>query len=288
MAGRFAIALLSSALAAAVAADDIVSLGKQKAAASRLQWDVREAGHPILGPIQFATLKTPIATAAGGARTSSNIYLSCERNTGKMAIELANGTRPDDPGGLKPKRLPRLTCNTFADGKPLAEPIDATWTVNELGDAMARGFWPSALRDCLSIVVSEELVLPPGSAQPTARVEFEITPYARELDRVFATCGEPTVYASAPTSPAAPSIAAGAKPAAVNNGNGWSTVRLTASGRTNVRQKPTVRSALVIRLYPGDIVLVQKSAGEWWHAKSRPNSRFVFEGYIRRDRVVSH
>src|SRR5207244_3761678 len=40
--------------------DLVVSIGKQRAAASPLQWDIREATHPRLGLIRFAFLKIPI------------------------------------------------------------------------------------------------------------------------------------------------------------------------------------------------------------------------------------
>ena len=285
MKGFAAIALLAAG--AAQAQSPVIALGKQRAASSPLQWEVREAGHPALGPIVFAMLKAPVSTVAGGAKVSSNVYLSCERSTAKIAIELANGTRPDDPGGLKPKRMPRLTCNTLgvSDGKPAAEPIAAQWTVNALGDAMTRGLWPSALRDCASIGVSEELVLPAGSPRETAQVEFEIPTYARELDTVFARCGEPTAYplvADAP--PPAPAKPPAADPA--SQGNGWVAARVVSEGHTNVRAKPDVRSAVVIRLDPGDIVLVRKAGGDWWQAKARAKAKVPFDGYIRRDRLV--
>ena len=53
-----------------------------------------------------------------------------------------------------------------------------------------------------------------------------------------------------------------------------------------MRARPDIRSPLVIRLDPGDIVLVQKDDSEWWHAKSRPGAKHPFDGYIRRDRLV--
>jgi hypothetical protein len=294
--GAAALATLLALGAGAHAQSPVVALGKERAAASKLQWDVREAGHPTLGPIVFAMLKTPIATAVGANRISSNIYLSCERSTAKIAIELANGTRPDDPGGLKAKTPPRLTCSTVGvNDKPASEAIAANWIANPLGDVMARGMWPSSLRDCASIGVSEELVLPPGWGRESARVEFEIAPYARELDAVFARCGEPTAYplpgespagavarAAPPSAKAAPAVDAAAPQA----GGGWATARVVAEGRTNVRAKPNLHSALVIRLDPGDVVLIQRSAAEWLRAKSQPRAKVPFEGYIRRDRLV--
>ena len=251
----------------------VADAGKQRAAALALPWQVREAAHPVLGPIVFAMLSKPVLTAAGSGRVSSNVYVSCERSTAKMAIELAHGTRPDDPGGLKPKTMPRLTCIAPNGGKP--EEIEARWTANELGDVMARGLWPSTLRACATIGISQEVVVPAGWGVPAARVQFEIGPYARELEAVFARCGEPTAWPAqvAPPKPVAP------KPE-------WITARVTSEGHTNVRAKPNVRSALVIRLDPGDIVLVQRASGDWWRAQSRPGARHAFEGYIRRDRLV--
>jgi hypothetical protein len=297
----FAMVALSAASFGAWPQSPVVALGKQRAAASPLQWEVREAGHPVLGPIVFAFLKTPVSTPAGSAKVSSNIYVSCERSTAKIAIELANGMRPDDPGGLKPRTMPRLTCNTLGlnDGKPASEPIAAQWTANALGDVMARGLWPSALRDCASIGVSENLALPPDAGRETAHVELEITPYARELDAVFARCGEPTAWpyvaeastAARDASPAAapPPAASEARPkpsSAAVASNGWITARVVSEGHTNVRAAPSVRAALVIRLDPGDIVLVQKGEGDWYRAKSRSKARIAFEGFIRRDRLV--
>jgi len=89
MAGMLRVlALLGLASLPALAEDLVVTLGKQRGAASPLQWEVREAGHPLLGPIRFAFLKAPVTTAVGDQKISSNIYLSCETTTRKMAVEL--------------------------------------------------------------------------------------------------------------------------------------------------------------------------------------------------------
>lgn len=281
LAMRAAASFASMAIAAAFAQTPVAELGKQRAAALALPWQVREAAHPALGPIVFAMLSKPVSTPAGSGRVSSNVYVSCERGTAKMAIELAHGTRPDDPSGLKPKAMPRLTCIAPGDARP--EEIEARWTANELGDVMARGLWPSALRACASIGISQEVLLPAGWGPQAARVQLEISPYARELDAVFARCGEPTAYPAqtAPQAPAAPP----ARPAAAPS-HEWITARVTSDGHTNVRARPDIRSPLVIRLDPGDIVLVQKSTGDWWRSQSRPGARKAFEGYIRRDRLV--
>lgn len=274
---------------AALAQTPIAEMGKQRAAAAGQQWELREAAHPTLGPIVFAILARPLSTTAAGRAISSNVYVSCERTTAKIAIELVNGRRPDDPMGLKPRSLPKLTCNTLdAKGAALAEPIAANWNVNELGDVMARGLWPSSLRACASIGVIEELALPADWGRDSARVELEIAPYAPELDSVFARCGEPSAYPmtakAVAKSPAVP--AATPEPTAQpDNAPAWTTARTIPEGHTNVRAKPDIRSQVVIRLDPGDIVLVRKGDAEWWHARSRPNARNPFDGFIRRDRL---
>lgn len=269
------------ACALASAQTPIAELGKQRASASGEQWDVREAGHPTLGPIVFAILAKPVATRVGANSISSNVYVSCERTTAKIAIELVNGRRADDPLGLKPKTLPRLTCNTLdANGAAISEPLSASWTVNELGDAMARGLWPSSLRACASIGIAQDLSLPRDWGRDSAHVDIEISPYARQLDAVFARCGEPAAYSSVPQE------AAKAPRARTVEAPSWTTARTIPEGRTNVRARPDIKSALVIRLDPGDIVLVQRSEAEWWRAKSRPSARNAFEGYIRSDRLA--
>jgi hypothetical protein len=121
---------------------------------------------------------------------------------------------------------------------------------------------------------------------------MEIAPYARELDRVFSRCGEPSAWpleaAPPPAAKAAPAPQPppAVQPAPATAANGWITARVVADGRTNVRARPDIRSALVIRLDPGDVILVQRSETDWWHARSRPGARVPFEGYIRRDRLA--
>jgi len=298
-----AIAIGAACVFGASAQTPVAELGKQRAAASSQQWELREAGHPTLGPIVFAILARPVSTPVGAHSISSNVYVSCERTTGKIAIELVNGRRADDPLGLKPKTLPRLTCNTLdSNGAAISEPLSANWNVNELGDVMARGLWPSSLRACASIGIAENLSLPPEWGRDSARIDIEIAPYSRELDSVFARCGEPAVYSplaagSVAPAPIAPKAAAPAPNAVARNpvtprsgaksteALPWSTARTIPEGHTNVRAKADIKSALVIRLDPGDIVLVQKSDADWWHARSRPAARNPFEGYIRRDRL---
>lgn len=64
----------------------------------------------------------------------------------------------------------------------------------------------------------------------------------------------------------------------------WQTARVLPSGRTNVRAGPSLQSAIVVELDPGAIVLVQKTASEWWRAK--PSAGAAYDGYIRQDRLV--
>src|SRR6185369_10452244 len=138
----FAIVIACSLAAAAWAEDPLARLGMQRAAASPFQWDVGDASHPVLGPIRFAVLTKPVATPVGRNRVSSNIYVSCERNARRIAIELANSKAPDDPGGFSPKTMPRLTCNGVDAAMPdrtTGETLHASWSVNEVGDALARG-----------------------------------------------------------------------------------------------------------------------------------------------------
>ena len=181
-----------------------ITLGKQRAASSTLIWEQGESTHPVLGPITFAMIKNPILTRAGGVQVSSRAYVSCERTTRRIAIELANARGAEDTGGLKPKTMPRLVCHTTTsptDAKLVQETIEPRWTVNDLGDAMARGFRPFPLRECVVIGVQQEIELPKGSSSSTVKVEFEITPYTRELDEVFTACGELSAYRATETAP---------------------------------------------------------------------------------------
>ena len=282
------------------AQDKTVAAGTQRAAASRIEWEVREAGHPTLGNIRFAVVKNPVQTQVGNAKVYSRAYLSCQKSSGKLALELSNTTAANDPGGLRPAAMPRLVCNRLEAGKLVQEDLLANWEVSDIGDALTRGFRPFPLRECVAIGVEQEVELPKGFAQERAHIEFEIAPYNRELDSVFVACGEVSAYA--PSAPAiaaaapvrapaaAPAIRAAPAPSvatpvpAQDAGSAWQTARTIASGRTNVRSGPTLQSPIVIALYPGDVILVQKTGDEWWRAKPRTGTGF--EGYIRQDRLV--
>jgi len=146
------------------------------------------------------------------------------------------------------------------------------------------------------------------------RAEFEITPYTRELDSIFANCGEASAYADDPAPAVAPAkpvalakavapakVAAAAKiaapvstpappppsPAPVRTVDApWKEARVTSSARTNVRAKPSIDSAVIVMLDPGAIVLVRPTGNEWWHAKAKSPAGAPVEGYIREDRLV--
>lgn len=252
--------------------DDLAtSVGKQRAANSTLQWNVADLNHPRMGPIKVAVPRNPIATSVGRDRIVSLVFLSCEKTSRKIAIELANASESDARGGLKPREMPQLICNT-----PLAQPgyamrqseLAASWEVSEIGDALARGLAPSALRRCASINVLQEVALPKGWAQDSQRIEFELTPYGKELDSIFVACGEMTAFASRDAKPDV----------------SWKPARTTPKGRTNVRASPGLDSAVVIQLGPNERVLVQSTSTEWW--KVKPRTGEAFNGYIRQDRIT--
>jgi hypothetical protein len=231
------------------------------------QWAVMDGNHPVMGPVRFAHLPLPIATSVGSSRVYSNAYVSCERDERTIAIELTNQVTPDDPFGLKAAMAPRLICKSPARGGGTTQSlIEARWQYNPLGDALARGLSPTALRACASIAIVERVSLPEGWERPIAPVEFEIAPRAKGLEEIFASC--------MPASTPAPSRASAP----------WRSVHTVARGHTNVRARPTLGSAVVTRLDPGAAVLVQRGKGAWWRAKSSGGA--PFEGYIREDRLA--
>ena len=298
----------------ALAQDSPESLGKARAAASRHVWEVRDAQHPVLGNIRFAFLKSAVETPVGGSKVYSRAYVSCVKGVDKFAIELTNATAPDDPKGLKANADPRLFCNRPGgpgESRLVREPILANWQMNTLGDALAYGFRAFPLRECASIDVVQEVSLPAGWSQKSAKVEFSITPYNRELDQVFVTCGAETAYkdaapakvATAPAPPKAipppaattpvksapppppppaqpPKVGAAASPATSGS---WQPARVLTTGKTNVRAEPSTASRIVIELHPGMPVLVQSTGSDWYRAKS--SSGTPFEGFIRQDRL---
>lgn len=280
--------------------EPVVSIGKQRAAAAAIEWDVRDVSHPLMGPIKTAVQKNAITTAVKGGKVLSQAFVSCQKNNGKISIELANAPESDARTGLGPVDLPRLVCNSprpQGDGVLVKSDLAASWEIGGLGDTLARGLSPAALRRCASIDVLQNVALPKGWSQQSLRIAMEITPYARQLDAVFAACGETTAFApeaAAPVAeeraaPAPPLVAAMppppkgdpvARPAEVS----WKPARAIATGRTNVRRAANIDSAVVIQLNPGARVWVQQTSAEWW--KVKPRSGASFAGYIRRDRVV--
>ena len=276
---RVALSFLSLCMAAlpAHSQNPTAVIGKQRAAVSSLEWEIREAGHPILGNIRFAFLRKPFETPVGKDKVYSVAYVSCQKATKLLAIELTNMKAPEDPGGLRPGKSPRLVCSRpipAGDGRLVQEELPLKWEVNEIGDAMARGLPPHALRQCVSLGIVQDVGLPETWSQETARVVYAIPPYAKELDEIFATCGEASVYAAAPPPP----------PPAREAATAWRTAHVASGGKTNVRAQPNVQSPVVTQLDPGSAVLVRKVKADWWRA--RPPSGAAFEGYIREDRLV--
>jgi hypothetical protein len=266
---------------------------------SPLDWDIRDGTHARLGAIRVAVPRTSMKTPVGEQSVSSLVFVSCEKARGRIAIELANATRPDDPGGLQPRKTPLLICNSRAPmGKgPDRTTLAAEWEISPIGDALARGFAPATFRQCASIDILEEVALPKGWKSDTARIEIELIPYSRELDSVISGC---TQVAEAPA-PAPPKFAAAAKAAApppppskpvaapqppapaAPVDDSWKPARATFKGRTNIRSGPTLDSPVVIMLDPGQLILVQRTGGEWW--KVRPRSGNAYQGFIRQDRI---
>ncbi|HUJ01955.1 MAG TPA: SH3 domain-containing protein [Usitatibacter sp.] len=250
-----------------VFAASIVLLLASAPAGAGLEWDVRDGNHPVLGAVRFAHLRLPVATRVGDHRIYSNAYVSCEPKARTMAVELTNQVAPDDPGGLKAASMPRLVCQRPGGGGMQPSPIDARWEFNGIGDAMAAGLAPRALRECSTIGIGEQVVLPAGWGPRTAAIAFEIAPDEAGLDPVFAACGAGTALVRAQAAP-----------------EPWKTVRTVAHGKTNVRARPTLHSSVVAQVYPGDLILAEPTAGDWWRVKSRHGTKF--EGYVRRDRLV--
>jgi hypothetical protein len=291
-------ALVASALAAAETPPVSVTH-------SPLAWDVRDGMHPKLGPIRVAVPSASIVTPVGKEKILSLVFFSCEKSRGRIAVELANAAESDAKSGLYPKQMPRMFCNPRSTA-PRAE-LGTTWFVSEIGDAMARGFAPSDLRRCASIDVVQDLALPRGWAAEVQHIEIELIPYKRELEAVLAACAEaqPTIQAEAPKAaapPVAPQAVTSPQPVIAPPKSSppiaapkskpvppppaelpWKTARTTASGRTNVRARPSLDSPVVAQLDPGEIVQVQATDTEWWKARARGGAGF--SGYIRQDRL---
>ena len=291
--------------------DAVVPIGKQRAGAAATEWDVRDVNHPLMGPIRAAVQRRSVVTTAGSNKVLSLAFVSCQKSSGTIAIELANAAEGDARGGLGPVDLPRLVCNSprpQGDGALAKSDLAASWEISTLGDALARGLSPVALRKCVSIDVLQNVALPAASAVKSQKIAMELTPYGKELDAVFTACGEATAFApEARPAPALPQVARiepppkldpppraepppkveaspksdpGARPGDAQ----WKPARTMAKGRTNVRVADSLNSAVVTQLPPGVRILVQETSAEWWKVKS--GGRASFSGYIRKDRVV--
>lgn len=252
----------------------MAAIGRQRASASAIEWDVRDVTHPVLGPIRFAARKTAFATPVGREKVVSQAYFSCQRSTGKIAVELSNAPESNPAGGLGPRDMPRLVCyspDPKRDGGLLMGEIAAKWEISDLGDTLARGLPPSELRRCVSIDVLQNVALPPGWPQASQQFVMELLPYAKALEAVFAACGEPAASAPVVAQPAAAAAA-------------WKRARTIAKGRTHVRSAARVDSPLVVRLGPGTALLAQRTSTDWW--KVKPRAGAGYSGYVRQDRLV--
>lgn len=293
--------------------DAAATLGKQRAARSGIEWDIREAGHPGLGNIRYAYIKRPVETRVGSSTVYTRAYFSCQTGTNRFALELSNAIAPADPSGLQPASDPRLVCNRPlgpGNAQVTREELLVVWEVNpKLGDTLTRGLRAFALRECAAIGVVQEVVLPGGWTEKTTRIEFELLPYSRALDSIFATCGEQSAYAPEPAAPkvaaaapmpapatpapaparvAASQPAAPPRPAAPQPGadTQWQSARVVPTGMTNLRAGPTLQSPIVVQLFPGAVVQVQRAENDWWRARTMTPKGQVVNGYVREDRLV--
>jgi hypothetical protein len=258
---------------------------------SPLQWDLRNGEHPKMGPIQVAVPSASMTTPVGKEKVLSLVFFSCERSKGRIAIELANAPESDAKSALRPRQPPRLFCNPRSTA-PRAE-IAATWTLSEVGDALARGLSPSDLRRCASIDVLQDVALPRGWTADTQHIEVELIPYKKELDAVLTTCSEgPSVQLAEAPKAAPPRVEQTATPAPrpapptsppIADGQ-WKTAKTIAGGRTNVRSGPGTDTPVVAHLDAGVLILVQPAANDWWKARARLGAGFI--GYVRGDRLL--
>ncbi len=281
-----ALSVLCAATLPSRGAEPVASLGKQRAARAATEWEVRDVSHPVLGPIRYAVPRAAVTTAAGNEKILSVAYVSCEKGSGKIAIELTNASASDPAGGLRPMEMPRLVCHgpgPRGDGALVKSDLAATWEIGTLGDTLARGLAPSALRRCAWIDVLQNVAPPPGWPRRNQRISMEILPYGSGPDSVFAACGEATAYGPEAQPPAAVEPAPGAVPARTADAP-WKPARTVAKGRSNVRAAARVESSLVVQLAPGTEVLVQQASEQWWKVKPRRGAGF--SGYLRQDRIA--
>ena len=254
---------------------------------------MHDIDHRLLGPIKYAVQRSAVTTTVRNEKILSLAFVSCQKASGKVAIELTNAPASDPAGGLRPTEMPRLVCSApgrSGDGSLVKRNLAARWEIGPLGDTLARGLSPSALRRCVSIDVLQRVTLPASSTRRSQRIAMEITPYDKALDSVFTACGEETAFAPVEqTAPAAPSMVrpgpsaesgAGARSA----GAPWKPARTTAKGRTNVRAAASLDSPIVIKLGPGTRILGRQASASWW--KVKPRSGAGFSGFVRQDRLA--
>jgi len=258
-----------------------VAIGKRLAADSGVRWTVHDTRHPLLGSIKFAVQEKDVATTVGKEKIFSLSYVSCQKTPEKIAIELTSAPSTSPTSGLGPVDLPRLVCGSPGpQGGLVKSDLAASWEIGVLGDTLARGLSPAELRRCVTIDVLQNLAMPVGWTPQSQRVALQITPYGKELDAVFAECGEAATFA--PEAPRPASIPKSGPAPAQRQEIEWKPARTTAKGRSNVRAAPSLDSRVVIQLDPGARVLVQPAAPTWW--KVKPASGAAFSGYIRDDR----
>jgi hypothetical protein len=275
----------------ASAVEPLVAIGKQRAAASSIDWDVREVIHPLLGAIKVAVQKTAVTTPTRGGKVVSSAFVSCQQAGAKIAIELANAPESDAASGLGPVDLPRIVCTSLRpQGDLVKADIPASWEIGGLGDALTRGISPSALRQCVSIEILQNLALPTGWPQSSQKVSMELMPYGRELDSIFAACGETTAYSPDTPPPGLRQSVAQLPPKVTSElparapEAAWQAARAITKGRTNVRRAASIDSDIVTHLDPGARIHVQPVGGDWWKVKPRKGPAFA--GYVRRDRFT--
>jgi len=240
-----------------------------------IEWDVRDVEHPVMGAIKVAVPTAGVVTPVNDLRIVSAAFVSCEKATGRIAIELANSLESNPQGGLMPAEPPRLVCNPEAvRGAPVrGSEIPVTWKTNELGDGLARDLDPAALSRCGALDIVQVISLPANAAVKSQRLSMVLMPSGPGLSQVFAACG-PRPAAPAPSAqPNAPAIPAG-----------WRLARTVANGKTNVRSAPSLDAPVSAQFPPNARILVQKATGPWW--KVQPTKGSTFAGYIREDRFT--
>jgi hypothetical protein len=167
-----------------------------------------------------------------------------------------------------PRELPKIVCKRRTKEGTVQEDLHGEWALSQLGDVLLRGFPPGALLACNTIGIVQQVELPKGWAQESARLVCDISPAAKELHSVPSDCGEKPVLQQASNL---------ADP-------GWKRASTTAGSRTNVRAAASTEAKVVAHLPPNAAVLVRKGSGDWWRVKASTGGGL--EGYVREDRLV--